>query len=87
MERVIGGARNNLNKTEVGEIAATLRELVAEDIAPDEEISAEDAGKAMAQAVEALNGSILRTRRPRYWKRLHRAGNVQFSRALLHSFI
>jgi hypothetical protein len=45
-----------LSETEIEEITPTLREQLAEDIAPAERISVEEAGKVMSRAVEAING-------------------------------
>jgi hypothetical protein len=44
-----------LNRTEIEEIVTTLRDQLAEDIAPAESIDVEEAGKAIARAVEAIN--------------------------------
>jgi hypothetical protein len=45
-----------LSETEIEEITTTLREQLAEDIAPAETISVEEAAKVISRAVEAING-------------------------------
>jgi hypothetical protein len=44
-----------LNRTEIEEIVTTLRDQLAEDIAPAESIDVEEAGKAIMRAIEAIN--------------------------------
>jgi hypothetical protein len=45
-----------LSETEIEEITTTLRDQLAEGIAPAESINVEEVGKVITRAVEAING-------------------------------